>query len=515
METGDHIHKQFQAINLNEDKKSLLGITAKKEDNFHVWYIECITKAEMIEYYDISGCYILRPWAYSIWEHIQSYLDGKLKSSGVQNAYFPLLVSKNALTKEKDHIEGFAPEVAWITKAGSSDLSEPLAIRPTSETIMYPFFSKWIRSHKDLPMRLNQWCNVVRWEFKHPVPFLRTREFLWQEGHSAFSTRLEAENEVREILELYRETLEDILAIPVIVGRKSENEKFAGALYTTTCEAFIPASGRGIQAATSHCLGQNFSKMFDITYESGPGSKELVWQNSWGITTRIIGIMTMIHGDDKGLILPPKVAPIQVVIVPIHPPKGKGNYTEIVDTAHKIEKELTKLGLRVYVDDRNHLTAPSKYNYSELKGIPIRLEYGLRDHENKQVTIYVRFTGKKSVIPLDMLNNLIPEILDCIHRDMLDKAKTVTSMVPIKEWDDFMPTLNNKNIVLAPWCEEPSCEDEIKQRSSELSKTGQSQLSGSVKSLCIPFNQPKLDYGTQCFYCKKPAKSWCLFGRSY
>lgn len=290
-----------------------LGMEAKKEENLPDWYSQVITKGELIEYYDVSGCYILRPWSYFVWEQIKNFFDGEIRKLGVQNCYFPIFISRGALEREKDHINDFSPEVAWVTKSGQSDLAEHIAIRPTSETGMYPAFAKWIQSHRDLPYKLNQWNNVVRWEFKHPQPFLRTREFLWQEGHTAFSNYKDASDEVYQILDLYAKVYTDLLAVPVIKGRKTEKEKFAGADWTTTIEAYISASGRGIQAATSHHLGQNFSKMFGIEFEAPEtGQKQYVYQNSWGLTTRTIGILTMIHGDNDGLILPPRVAFYQV-----------------------------------------------------------------------------------------------------------------------------------------------------------------------------------------------------------
>lgn len=296
-----------------------IAIGVKKEVDFPGWYTNVLLKADMLDYYSVSGCYILKPWSYSIWEEIQTWFNTQIKELGVQNSYFPMFVSQSVLEREKDHIEGFSPEVAWVTRAGNSDLEEPIAIRPTSETAMYPYYAKWIRSHRDLPLKLNQWNSVVRWEFKNPQPFLRTREFLWQEGHTAFLTKAEADAEVRQILDLYRQVYEDLLAVPVIPGIKSEKEKFAGGLYTTTLEGFIPTSGRGIQAATSHCLGQNFSRpeMFNIFVEDPVDkSKSYVWQNSWGLSTRTIGVMVMVHGDNQGLVLPPRVASIQVIVVP-------------------------------------------------------------------------------------------------------------------------------------------------------------------------------------------------------
>ncbi|MDA9099250.1 hypothetical protein N9L76_10000, partial [bacterium] len=303
--------------NKKGSKETGLGLTVSMDDDFGAWYSQVVVAGELIEYYDISGCYILRPWAYSMWENIQTFFDKEIKKQGVENCYFPLFVSAARLEAEKDHIEDFAPEVAWVTRSGQSEMDVPIAVRPTSETVMYPMFANWIRSHRDLPLKLNQWCNVVRWEFKHPTPFIRSREFLWQEGHTAYAGKEEADIEVRKILELYRRVYEELLAVPVVPGVKSEKEKFAGGLYTTTVEAFVPMTGRGIQGATSHCLGQNFAKMFQIEYENKTGGRSMPWQNSWGCTTRTIGVAIMVHGDDKGLVLPPRVAPQQVVVVTI------------------------------------------------------------------------------------------------------------------------------------------------------------------------------------------------------
>lgn len=293
----------------------------------------------MLDYYDVSGCYILRPWAYGIWEKIQQFFDALIKERGVENAYFPMFVSKRALETEKDHVEGFAAEVAWVTRSGKSELAEPIAIRPTSETIMYPAYSNWIKSHRDLPLRLNQWTNVVRWEFKHPTPFIRTREFLWQEGHTAHATFEEAEEETFANLDFYRRVYEELLAVPVYKGIKTESEKFAGGFRTTTIETWIPENGRAIQAATSHNLGQNFAKMFNIEFENEKKEKKHAWQTSWGLTTRSIGVMIMHHADNKGLVLPPRVAKVQVVIVPII---IKGKEQLVNDAANEIFKTLKK-----------------------------------------------------------------------------------------------------------------------------------------------------------------------------
>ena len=331
-------------------KETMLGLSATKDGDFASWYTQVITLSEMIDYSDISGCYILRPWSFFIWESIQSFLDAEIKKFGVKNTYFPLFVSERALNTEKDHVEGFAPEVAWVTKSGSSDLAEPIAIRPTSETIMYPFFQKWIRSHRDLPLEINQWCNVVRWEFKDATPFLRSREFLWQEGHTAHTTYDEAQERVLSILELYKQVYEDLLAVPVVKGRKTELEKFAGGHSTTTVEAYINGSGRAIQGATSHNLGQNFGKMFKIFFEDDNGERAIPWQTSWGLTTRTIGVCVMVHGDDKGLVLPPRVAPIQVVILPIA--MKNVDFSDLTRHADAIYKKLKAKGIRVDMDTR-------------------------------------------------------------------------------------------------------------------------------------------------------------------
>ena len=333
-------------------KETLLGLTATKEEDFALWYTETITRSEMIDYSDISGCYILRPWSYAIWEQIQRWFDDEIKELGVQNSYFPLFVSKRALETEANHVEGFAPEVAWVTKSGTSDLAEPIAVRPTSETIMYPFFAKWIRSHRDLPLKLNQWTNIVRWEFKDATPFLRSREFLWQEGHTAHTSYDEAQEMVMTALDLYRQVYEDLLAVPVIKGMKTEKEKFAGGEHTTTVEAYIDGSGRAIQGATSHNLGQNFGKMFKIHYEDQNAERDIPWQTSWGLTTRTIGVAVMVHGDNKGLVLPPRVAPVQVVLVPIYIKDKPGDLESLLEYTRSIKVILKGVGVRVQLDDR-------------------------------------------------------------------------------------------------------------------------------------------------------------------
>ena len=439
-----------------------LGLTVTKEGDFSRWYIETITLSEMIDYSDISGCYILRPWSYFIWEQIQTWFDQKIKELGVKNTYFPLFVSKHALETEKDHVAGFAPEVAWVTKSGDSDLVEHIAIRPTSETIMYPFFAKWIRSHRDLPMEINQWCNVVRWEFKDATPFLRSREFLWQEGHTAHASYEEAQARVLSILDLYRQVYEDLLAVPVVKGQKTETEKFAGGYHTTTVEAYINGSGRAIQGATSHNLGQNFGKMFKIAYEDDAGERSIPWQTSWGLTTRTIGVAVMVHGDDKGLVLPPRIAPVQAIICPI---SAKAvDYSVLVKYCEEAKHALLKKGVRAEVDSRQNYTPGWKFNHWEQKGVPIRIEVGARDLENKQFRLVRRDTGDKQDHPIAAVETTIIAMLETIQSDMFQKAKRGRDekLVQVTKWEDFVPALNRHCLVLTPFCDEAEWEEKVK-----------------------------------------------------
>eukprot|EP00743_Colponemidia_sp_Colp-15_P000539 GILK01000606.1.p1 GENE.GILK01000606.1~~GILK01000606.1.p1 ORF type:complete len:679 (+),score=147.19 GILK01000606.1:205-2037(+) len=505
--------KEQNASERKEDV-NLLGVSARKETEFADWYTQVITRSEMIEYYDISGCYILRPWSYTIWEKIQGFFDAEIKKLGVENAYFPLFVSQHRLETEKDHVEGFAPEVAWVTKSGQSDLAEPIAIRPTSETIMYPAYANWIRSHRDLPLKLNQWSNVVRWEFKHPTPFIRTREFLWQEGHTVFATKAEADVEVRQILALYRRVYEDLLAVPVIEGVKSEKEKFAGGLYTTTVEAFVPATGRGIQGATSHCLGQNFAKMFHIEFEDDKGEKQLAWQNSWGLTTRTIGVMVMVHGDDKGLVLPPRVAPIQLVLVPI--PFKDESPADLIAKGDEICNQLKAAGIRVKLDDRLNYTPGWKYNHWEMKGVPLRAELGPKDIKNRSVRLVRRDNGQKVDVAWDQLTETVLSLCQTIQSDMLERARTVRNgcNAEVDNWNDFMPALNQKKTVLTPWCERTDCEEDVKNKSAAYVDESIT-LSGSAKTLCLPFERAAPAENSCCFNCGQKATKFALWGRSY
>ena len=480
----------------------------------------------MIDFYDISGCYILRPWSYSIWEAIQDFLDGQIKTLGVQNCYFPMFVSEARLNAEKDHVEGFAPEVAWVTKSGDGELNEPIAIRPTSETIMYPAFANWIHSHRDLPLKVNQWNNVVRWEFKHPTPFLRTREFLWQEGHTAHATLAEADKEVMQILGFYAAVYEELLAVPVIPGKKTEKEKFAGGHYTTTVEAYIPGTGRAIQGATSHNLGQNFGKMFKIEFEDQNGQKAIPWQNSWGLTTRTIGVMVMVHSDDKGLVLPPRIAPIQCVIVPIVVKQSDAANKAQADMCAEMVAALGAAGIRVKLDDRTNYNPGWKYNHWELKGVPLRIEVGPRDVEARQARCVRRDTNEKEDVPMACLTQKVALLLVTMQHDLLSKARKSRddNIVKVWEWKDFVPALQKGHMVLTPFCNETEFEELVKDKSKAeaLAALGQETEDEreatpvAAKTLCIPFDAPELPAGTPCFVApEKPATCWVLWGRSY
>ncbi|KAK3315081.1 proline-tRNA ligase-like protein [Apodospora peruviana] len=508
------------------------GITVSKDINFSDWYTEVVTKCELVEYYtEISGFYILRPGAMFIWNEIRDWFSARTKAMGVQETSFPMFLSATSLEKEKEHVEGFAPELAWVTKAGDKDLEVPVAVRPTSEAVMYPYYAKWIRSHRDLPLRLQQWNSVVRWEAKQTTPFLRAREFLWQEGHTAHLTEELAAEEVLQILELYAGVYEQLLAVPVVRGKKTENEKFAGGYWTSTCEGFIPSTGRGIQGATSHALGQNFSKMFGITVEdpAKKGEHIHVWQNSWGLSTRVIGVMVMIHGDDKGLVLPPRIAPVQVVIIPVGltAKTTQEARDDLLKQVEDMAATLKAADVRVEIDDRDGYTPGFKFAEWELKGVPVRLEFGPKDAAKSVASYSRRDTGEKGTISLGEITKEVPALLEQIYKDMYTKAEAnfASHRLILKDWAEVVPALNAKNVVIIPFCEEPACEERIKETTKsdkeqrELGPDGKPLPSMGMKSLCIPFEQPEgLVAGeTKCLNpeCGKNAKSWVMFGRSY
>ncbi|KFW01560.1 Bifunctional glutamate/proline--tRNA ligase, partial [Fulmarus glacialis] len=521
-QSGNELSSNGSGEGQGPKKQTRLGLEAKKEENLADWFSQVITKSEMIEYYDVSGCYVLRPWAYAIWEAIKNFFDAEIKKLGVENCYFPMFVSQAALEKEKTHIADFAPEVAWVTRSGKTDLAEPIAVRPTSETVMYPAYAKWVQSHRDLPIKLNQWCNVVRWEFKHPQPFLRTREFLWQEGHTAFATYEEAAEEVMQILDLYAQVYEDLLAIPVVKGRKTEKEKFAGGDYTTTVEAFISASGRAIQGATSHHLGQNFSKMFEIVFEDPkkPGEKQFAYQNSWGITTRTIGVMTMIHGDNMGLVLPPRVACVQVVIIPcgITNSLSEEDKEALLKKCNEYRNRLLGVNIRVRADLRDNYSPGWKFNHWELKGVPVRVEVGPRDMKSQQFVAVRRDTGQKLSFSEHEAEDRLKQILEEIHANLYNRASEdlKSHMVVANTMEDFQKELDSGKIVQIPFCGEIECEDWIKKTTARDQDLEPGAPSMGAKSLCIPF-QPlcELQCGARCVCGKNPAKFYTLFGRSY
>ena len=474
-----------------------MGLSVKKDEDFSKWYIEVIKKAQMADQSPIEGCMIFTPNSYAVWENIQKYMDKRIKETGHSNVYFPLFIPETFLKKEAEHFSGFVPEVAWVTGGGNSKLNERLAIRPTSETIMYYTFSKWIRSYRDLPLLLNQWCNIVRWETKSAKPFLRTKEFLWQEGHTAHETEKEAEEEVLKILNLYKEVMESQLAIPVITGTKTESEKFKGAVYTTTVEAMMP-DGKALQMGTSHNLGQNFSKPFKISFLDKEKNKKYVWQTSWGVSTRTIGALVMVHGDDKGLIMPPRVAPYQAVIIPIY--KTGFERKQVLETCKKVEKELLKEGVRVLLDKRDQYTPGFKFNEWELKGVPLRIEIGPMDVKKNQLTLVRRDEkGKTTIKEVKKINNILEEIQESLFK----KAKKFFDehIFVAKNFDDFKKIIKGKKgFIKACWCGSQNCEDNIKE------KTG-----ATIR--CIPFEKEKVF--SNCVYCSKKAKEVVYFSKSY
>ncbi len=479
---------------------SELGVTVKKSEDFSEWYTQVILKSELADYAPIQGCIIFRGYSYTIWEKIQDFFNHRIKETGHRNAYFPLFIPESFLRREAEHFEGFVPEVAWITMGGSSELHERLAIRPTSETIIYSMYAKWIRGWRDLPLKLNQWCNIVRWETKATKPFLRTKEFLWQEGHTAHATKEEAEQEVRDILNIYRELMEEHLAIPVLVGRKTEREKFAGALYTDTLEALMP-DGKALQLGTSHNLGQNFSTVFDITFIGEDEEEHHVWQTSWGISTRLIGALVMTHGDDNGLVLPPKLAPYQIVVIPI--PYKHIKEEVILNKARRVVKELQKNGISVILDDREEYTPGWKFNHWELKGVPLRIEVGPKDVKEGQVVAARRDTLEKVVVKDERLIGTVKKLLTEIQDNLFDRAKRFLNenIRKVETYQEFKRVLDQKGgFIKACWCSDPECEEGIKEET------------GATIRL-IPFQKEEVFSG--CVYCGREANKVVYFARAY
>lgn len=476
-----------------KEQKFVTHITSQEED-FSQWYTDVIIKADLVDYSPVKGFMVIKPYGYAIWENIQRELDDRFKATGHKNAYFPLLIPESLLRKEEEHVEGFAPEVAWVTHGGNEKLAEPLVIRPTSETIICSMYAKWIQSYRDLPLLYNQWCNVVRWE-KSTRPFLRTSEFLWQEGHTAHATKEEAQEETLKMLEVYREFAYNVLAIPVITGQKTEKEKFAGALHTYTIEALMQ-DGKALQAGTSHNLAQHFAKVFDIQYLDRDGQLKYVWQTSWGVSTRLIGGIIMVHGDERGLVLPPKVAPIQVVIVPVAMHKQG-----VLDKAYEIYDRLKKVGIRVELDDRDTQSPGWKFNEWELKGVPIRLEIGPRDIENNQVVLVRRDNLDKVFVSMNELEEKTLDIINEVQRGLLDKALKMREdrTTFARDIEAFKKGID-KGFVKAMWCGSRECEDKIKDMTGATTR-------------CIPFKEEQID--DKCICCGGNAKHMVYFAKAY
>lgn len=478
-------------------KKSEEGITAKKEENFSEWYMQIVQKAELADYTAVSGCIVFLPVAWQIWEKIRDEVDKRLKKMGVKNVNFPLFIPEHLLSKEQEHVKGFSPEVAWVTEAGNTKLSERLAVRPTSEAIMYDSFSKWIRSWRDLPLRYNQWSNVVRWEFKHPIPFFRTREFIFNEGHTVFATKKEAEAESMQIINMYKEILEKFLAIPGIIGKKTDKEKFAGAEYTMTIESYLP-NGKAIQGPDFHHDGQNFAKAYHIKFLNKDGKEEYAWQNTWAISTRMLGVMIALHSDNKGLVLPPEVAPNKIVIIPVRFEKDK----EVLKEAKEIFKTLSKY--EPLLDDRLEVTPGFKFNEWELKGIPLRLEIGPNDLKKKEVVIARRDNGKKESVKIKDIKKEIDKLLKEIQNDLFKKAENLLNknLDKAETFEDAKKKIKEQKLVLVPLKNSVKVEDILKEK-----------LVG-VKTLNMPISQPKIK-GKKCIISKEQADYWVYIGRSY
>ena len=474
-------------------EKQFVKEIADINENFAQWYTDVVLKTELVDYGPVKGTMVIRPYGYAIWENIQKDMDARFKAVGSKNAYFPLLIPMSFFTKEAEHVEGFAPEVAVVTHAGGAKLEEPLAIRPTSETVIGTMYAKWIQSYRDLPLIMNQWCNVMRWE-KTTRPFLRTSEFLWQEGHTVHATEEEAMEETIKMLNVYKDFMEQTLALPVLCGRKTEKEKFAGAVATFGLEAMM-LDGKSLQSGTSHYLGQNFSKAFDIKFLDKDSTQKYGYTTSWGTSTRMIGAVIMAHGDQRGLVLPPRVAPIQVVIVPIATHKGG-----VIEKAKEIEESLLSAGIRAQTDTRD-MSPGWKFNEWEMKGVPLRIEIGPRDIENNQVMIMRRDTLEKQTMSIDNVQEGITELLDVVQKDMLvaSKARRDAKIVEAESLDEIIKGVENKNFVKAGWCGCRECEDKVKEVAS-----------ATARVMCDEEGVPE-----KCAICGKPAKHKVIFARAY
>ncbi|NMA82578.1 MAG: proline--tRNA ligase [Epulopiscium sp.] len=478
---------------MSKKEKMVQEITSMQED-FAQWYTDVVKKAELIDYSSVRGCMIFRPYGYAIWENIQKELDQRFKATGHENVYMPMFIPENLLQKEKDHVEGFAPEVAWVTHGGEERLTERLCVRPTSETLFCEHYSNVIQSYRDLPKLYNQWCSVVRWE-KTTRPFLRTLEFLWQEGHTAHATQEEAQEETIRMLNVYAEFCENVLAIPVVKGLKTEKEKFAGAMATYTIESLMH-DGKALQSGTSHNFGDGFARAFDIQYTDKNNELQYVHQTSWGVTTRLIGAVIMVHGDDSGLVLPPALAPTQLVIIPIAQHKEG-----VLEKANELKEQLSQYA-RVKVDDTDKMPG-WKFSEHEMKGVPLRLEVGPKDIEKQQVVLVRRDTREKFFIPMDELDTKIPALIQEMQRDLLNKAREHRDQHTYiaRTLEEFEQIVEEKpGFIKAMWCGDVACEDLIKENTGATAR-------------CIPFEQENL--ADTCVCCGKPSKEMVYWGRAY
>ena len=478
--------------------KEDIGITVSKNDNFSEWYTQVVLKAKLADYAPVKGLIVLRPDGYSIWESLRETFDKKFEKNGIKNGFLPILIPESLLGKEKKHFAGFNPEVFWVTHSGTNKIGDRLALRPTSETLAYTMYSKWIQSWRDLPLKINFWNTALRAEIKATKPFLRTSEFLWQEGHTVHATQEEAEKEVMKILEIYKKTVEEELAIPVITGKKSEKEKFVGAVYTTTIESIMP-DGKALQMGTSHFLGQNFSKPFEVKFADKDNVEHFAWQTSWGISWRLIGAMIMVHGDDKGLVLPPNVAPIQVLIVPIY--KNDEGMNAVLSKVEEIKKILEVKKIRVYVDDRKGLSPGYKFNDGELKGIPLRIEIGPKDIEKESVVIAKRYNREKLNLGFSEIET-IATILNEIQKEMFVNAKIQAKVnsIDISDYAKFKSKIEIGGFFNAPWCGKTECEEKIKE------ETG-------ADIRVLPFDSKNVN--EKCIYCNQQSISIPVFARGY
>ncbi|AIQ13312.1 proline--tRNA ligase [Paenibacillus durus] len=482
---------------MSKEKQFVTEITPQGED-FSRWYIDVIKKADLMDYSPVRGCIVFKPDGYEIWEHIQEEMNRRFKATGHRNAYFPLFIPESFFQKEKEHVEGFNPELPWVTEAGGEKLEERLAIRPTSETMIGHMYSKWIQSYRDLPVLINQWANVVRWE-KRTLPFLRTSEFLWQEGHTAHENEAEAREETMQMLEVYRDFVEGYLAIPVITGQKTPSERFAGAVDTYSIEAMMK-DGRAVQAGTSHYLGTKFAVAFDIQYLSRDNNLEYVHTTSWGTSTRMIGSMIMVHGDDRGLALPPKVAPTQVIMIPIGPPKTR---EAVIARTDELFKELKSAGIRVRVDDRSDVTPGWKFNEYEMRGVPVRLELGPRDMENGVCVLVSRISGEKKIVQQDRLVEEVQTMLEQVHNEMFERALKFREdhFYSVETLDEMKAAMEEKRgFALAGWCGDDACEAQVKEETGATSRN-------------IPFEPGETK--KTCVCCGKPAEHTVVFAKAY